>query len=239
MAEAFWFVYIVSAVILGIVVGFIGREKGRSGWGWFWAGLFLSLIGLIAVCAVPRLEKQVSERQLADEPSDAGLGSWLRGGKASLGMKIALAIGASLLLAFVLFACTKSCSQYAEDQRAAVGAARNLTESLQAKPAAAPASPAVWRTVARWSGNGMKQTQTFSIRSSEWRISWKTTREAFAGAGILQVYVYGAAGELVSLAANRQGVGSDVSYVHAQPGRFYLDIGSANVDWEVVVEDRY
>jgi len=104
--------------------------------------------------------------------------------------------------------------------------------------AAAPRSAATWQEVRRWTGGGIKQTETFSVASREWRITWKSSNEAFAGAGILQVFVYDENGGMVSLAANKQGTGSDVSYVRAAPGRFYLMINSGNLDWDVMVEDQ-
>jgi hypothetical protein len=102
-------------------------------------------------------------------------------------------------------------------------------------PTPVPVPPC--QEVARWSGNGIKQTETFSIQESKWRISWKTTREDSAGAGILIVDVYNASGMFVFEAANERGIDSGVSYVNAQPGLFYLEISSNSVDWEVVVED--
>jgi hypothetical protein len=41
-----------------------------------------------------------------------------------------------------------------------------------------------------------------------------------------------------TVAANKQGIGSDVSYVRSPPGRYYLAINCANVDWLVRVEDQ-
>jgi hypothetical protein len=61
--------------------------------------------------------------------------------------------------------------------------------------------------------------------------------EAFAGAGIFQIYVHNDRGELVSLAANKQGTGRDTSYVRGK-GRYYLMINSGNVEWSVAVEQR-
>lgn len=106
--------------------------------------------------------------------------------------------------------------------------------------AAAPptAMPAAWQPIKRWTGSGMKQTETFSVASREWRISWKTSNEAFAGAGLLQLLVYDDGGNLVTLAANKQGIGSDVSYVRGKPGRYYIMISSANVNWDVTVENQ-
>jgi hypothetical protein len=222
LAGAFWFVYLASAVVLGIVVGLIGREKGRSGWNWFWAGLFLSLIGLIAVCAVPRLEKRARVSQL-------GIGMRLLFGRWPV-----IVVTVVVLVSVAWFGLS-----WAVRDHAGTPVKVALTSSTTT-----PAATAVWREVARWSGNGMKQTETFSIRSSEWRISWKTMddsttmREDFPDMSGAAIYVYSDAGALVSL-VTATGVGSDVSYVHAQPGRFYLEISALGVDWEVVVEERY
>jgi hypothetical protein len=95
-----------------------------------------------------------------------------------------------------------------------------------------------WWKIKNWQGSGTKETESFSVNSREWRISWQTQNEPFAGAGIFQIYVYNEGGEMLSVAANKQGIGQDVSYVRAKPGRFYLQINSANVDWSVVVEDQ-
>lgn len=111
--------------------------------------------------------------------------------------------------------------------------------TVSAPPASTPkrATP-TWQVVKRWTGSGIKETETFSVASREWRISWTASNEAFAGAGILQVYVHNERGEMVSLAANKQGTGGDISYVRAPPGRFYLTINSGNVNWDVTVEDQ-
>jgi len=97
-----------------------------------------------------------------------------------------------------------------------------------------PTRAVSWQTIAQWNGNGMKETERFSVSASEWRIAWASANERIAG--ILQVFVYNEAGELITLAANQQGTGSDVSYVHTPPGRFYLSINSANVDWAIAVQ---
>ena len=38
----------------GALVGFIGSEKGRSGFGWFLSGCVFGIFALVAVIAVPR-----------------------------------------------------------------------------------------------------------------------------------------------------------------------------------------
>lgn len=96
-----------------------------------------------------------------------------------------------------------------------------------------------WNTVKEWSGNGIKHTESFTIAEREWRIEWTASNEVLPGAGILQVMVHRADDDqLVTLAANKQGAGRDVSYVRAAPGRFYLTINSGNVDWRVRVQTR-
>lgn len=95
-----------------------------------------------------------------------------------------------------------------------------------------------WQVIKRWSGNGSKTTESFEVQDREWRINWETRNEPFAGAGIFQIYVYDDRDNLVALAANKQGTGRDTSYVHGDPGRYYLTINSGNVDWSVTVEDQ-
>jgi hypothetical protein len=102
---------------------------------------------------------------------------------------------------------------------------------------ASTGSAANWRELASWEGSGTKQTESFEVHDGEWRISWKTRNEALAGAGIFQIYVHNDRGELVSLAANKQGTGRDTSYVRGK-GRYYLMINSGNVEWSVAVEQR-
>jgi hypothetical protein len=94
------------------------------------------------------------------------------------------------------------------------------------------------QTSKHWSGSGIKETESFDIRSKEWSITWQTTKERFRGASIFQIYVYDDSQRLVSIAANKQGEGQDTSYVHAGPGRYWLKINSGNVNWAIVVEDR-
>lgn len=101
------------------------------------------------------------------------------------------------------------------------------------------ADRAAWRTVGSWTGGyGTKETERFAIEGSDWRISWRTTG-ASGRVCALGIYVYDVSGAFVTLAALRQGVDSDVSYVHAQPGQFYLSVISCLADWEIAVEDCF
>jgi hypothetical protein len=106
------------------------------------------------------------------------------------------------------------------------------------QPSEVPASKP-WRLVNDWHGSGIKQTETFNVASSEWIVEWQTSNEPFKGAGILQIYVHDESGTLVTLAANTQRLGVDKSYVRSPPGRYYLTISGANLDWDIVVEDHH
>ena len=97
-----------------------------------------------------------------------------------------------------------------------------------------------WVTIAEWQGEGMRSTETFITQTNEWRINWETYDELFEGASILQIYVYDANNNdlFIDLVANVQGESIASSYVRAAPGRYYLDISSANIKWNVVVEEK-
>lgn len=108
----------------------------------------------------------------------------------------------------------------------------------KAAAAVAALPPPSWTDVVSWTGSGMKQTETFKVVSREWRIVWSSRNEPFPNAGILQLMVYNDRGEMVTLAANKQGPGSDTTYVRAAPGAYYIMINSANIDWNVKVQDQ-
>jgi len=100
-----------------------------------------------------------------------------------------------------------------------------------------PASISPWRPIGAWVGDGSSETERFTTAGSEWRITWRTTGDPRRVCA-LGIYVYDSSGAFVALAALRQGVGSDTSYVHAEPGEYYLSVISCASDWEIAVEDR-
>jgi carboxylesterase type B len=109
----------------------------------------------------------------------------------------------------------------------------------EARQAARTSQAPEWQTIADWFGSGIKQTESFSTGSREWRIYWRTKNASSPRAGVLQIFVHRTDTDaVVATAANVQGAGSDVSYVRAPIGRFYLSINSANVNWLVRVEDK-
>ncbi len=115
----------------------------------------------------------------------------------------------------------------------------SMRPTQTAAPATAPPQPAkTWHAIKTWSGSGMKETERFRTTNREWRVRWESRNEPFAGAGILQVYVYDGSGGMVAVAANKQGPGSDVSYVRSDPGDHYLMLNSANIDYTVTVEEE-
>lgn len=129
-------------------------------------------------------------------------------------------------------------SQASDDSEGAtVSPAVAAPAATETAPAPTPRAPQ-WTEVASWRGSGIKETESFVTVNREWRIRWQSANEPFANAGILQLFVHNEAGQMVSLAANKQGPGQDVSYVRAPPGRYYLKINSANIDWNVTVEEQ-
>jgi len=119
-----------------------------------------------------------------------------------------------------------------------VAEAASSNTSAESATLASQTCQATWSAVGNWMGYGSKDTERFITRGNEWRITWKTTG-ASRRVCALGIYVYDSSGAFVTLAAIRQGVSSDVSYVRAQPGEFYLSVISCAADWEIAVEDCY
>lgn len=53
-----WTIVIVFGILWGCLCAGIGSSKHRDGFGWFALGLFFGVFALIAVCAVPSLDKK-------------------------------------------------------------------------------------------------------------------------------------------------------------------------------------
>ena len=144
-------------------------------------------------------------------------------------MKKAAKRTVGIFLALVMVGCFAGCADGAPSGDVDPGA-------TQAPP---PERAPEWTEVLSRSGEGIIQTQSFDVASREWRVTWVTRNEPFENAGIFQIMVHDAeTDELITLAANLQGVGGDTSYVRSPPGRYYLGVNSGNVEWEITVEDQ-
>jgi hypothetical protein len=95
-----------------------------------------------------------------------------------------------------------------------------VTPVVRDQPSVAPVTPErtptpaadVWTDVGSWDGWTVKETETLTITSSEWRIVWNTEPEG-CGEMEFQLSVYTVAGELRSVAAGVISEGRGVSYV--------------------------
>ena len=52
--DSIWFVFLVQGLLFGFFTSFIAKEKGRDPAGWFFMGLFFSLLAILALVAIPR-----------------------------------------------------------------------------------------------------------------------------------------------------------------------------------------
>jgi hypothetical protein len=88
----------------------------------------------------------------------------------------------------------------------------------------------------QWSGGGSKDTESFEI-GGEWKVVWSGTATSSVG-GVLHVVVHDAAtGRVVGnlSSGDIKGTAQDQSVVRTPPGRYYLSINSANLNWRIIV----
>ena len=93
-------------------------------------------------------------------------------------------------------------------------------------------------TVQTFTGNGIKDTQPFTVTSDIWRLRYdfeSTTPDQQASSFDMSVYKTG--NTIPESVITLERPGSDTSYVNAGAGTYYLSIGSANATWSVTVED--
>lgn len=80
--------------------------------------------------------------------------------------------------------------------------------------------------IARFSGNGMRNTEPFTAPDG-WELHWN------ARGAIFQVYLYSASGEMLDVIANQDKPGEGSSYV-AKGGTYYLEVNALG-SWTVSV----
>jgi hypothetical protein len=93
----------------------------------------------------------------------------------------------------------------------------------------------MWTQILRWEGSSHATTETFEIKSQEWRIAW-TAYEDEPQSSLFQIYVYDASNKLVTLGANVREAGSAVKQMQGA-GRFHLQISSLKSNWVVTIEE--
>jgi hypothetical protein len=92
--------------------------------------------------------------------------------------------------------------------------------------------------VQTFTGNGIKDTQPFTVTSNTWRLRYNfesTTDDQQSSSFEMTVYKPGNTIPESMITLERPG--SDTSYVNAGAGTYYLSIGSANATWTVNVEE--
>ncbi len=93
-----------------------------------------------------------------------------------------------------------------------------------------------WIEVARFGGESITNTDTFSIPSRKWRIRWSTSPGRL-GELNFQIYVYRESGELIDVAANAIGDASGSTVIRGS-GDFYLTINTLQPYGIFVEEER-
>jgi hypothetical protein len=99
-------------------------------------------------------------------------------------------------------------------------------------------SATTWTPIASWSGEGTKETETFTITQREWRVTWTAKlSNPKMPVRVFSVAVYDAKTDVpVSqlMPGDKESAGE--SYVRGA-GRYYLKIASGNAAWTVRVEE--
>lgn len=146
----------------------------------------------------------------------------------------------SLAVLAAVAACSSATAPTPNIQQTVEAAVQATVQSpVELAPSATPAPTstiAAPKVIARWSGSAIKTTETFSIPTKHWRISWDTKPGSY-GAMNFQIFVYHANGEpyLPSMiVANVIGANRESSIIR-DSGDFYLMFNTAQ-PYTVIVE---
>jgi len=91
-----------------------------------------------------------------------------------------------------------------------------------------------WREVIAWKGQGIKNTESFTIKAKEWKICWTTKAGEFGG--VFQIMVYKGDTEIPDIAANVMGDNEDCSFMRGS-GEYHMTINSTQ-SWTVTVKEK-
>ena len=94
-----------------------------------------------------------------------------------------------------------------------------------------------WQEVKRWTGWGIKNTETFYVRSRQWRVRWAFRGTEFSS---FDISACREDGEAYDIVAEYDGAGpiSGSNILRSGPGECYLEIDGYEGKWVVVVEDK-
>ena len=98
-----------------------------------------------------------------------------------------------------------------------------------------------WEPIKRWSGRGDQQLDSFQSDSGALRIEWEATRAAGSiTPGSLKIVVHSAISgrPLAAAAVDQRGEGKGTAYVSEEPRVFFLNVSSADVEWNIAVSER-
>jgi len=110
------------------------------------------------------------------------------------------------------------------------------------QPPPVPQRVIAWRTVGSWSGQGNKQTESFTSESGALRVRWTTTdgTRSPGRAGVFRVTAHSAiSGRLLEQVVDHSGAGSGLGYVNQNPNVVYLMVESDDLDWTLWVEEAF
>jgi hypothetical protein len=101
----------------------------------------------------------------------------------------------------------------------------------------------IWNPIGKWSGSGNMQTSSFQSATGSFRVQWETRSvrppdRDQAGPRFRLTLHSAISGRPLVEVIDKQGVGSDLEYVHEDPRTFYMVVDSSNVDWSFSVEER-
>jgi hypothetical protein len=93
-------------------------------------------------------------------------------------------------------------------------------------------------TLQTFSGDGIKETQPFTVTGDTWRLRYDFQSTASdQQSSSFEMSVYKSGNTIPESVITLDNPGSDTSYVDAGAGTYYLSIESANATWTVTVEE--
>lgn len=145
--------------------------------------------------------------------------------------RVALAILAVIAAASVLNLIEVQLARGSMSQPPAQAAvAKRVVLSSESAPSDAGRT---WAVVKMWQGSGARDTESFTV-GEHWRVDW--VFDQTQPTGQMQIYVDGADGKLLNIAANTQKSGSDTTFWMG-PGTYTLHVVANGGDWKLAVQD--